>query len=349
MSTVTGSRQIIGFVFEDEGEFDQDPSEPTDDDLKDFGINETLDTQDRDQNSERLYKPYERIPNEFLEGGFDGSWSADFILTHGLWLPAVYGGPEVDGDTYTFSLSKNNLPRTLQIVEQIDYPDGEIEQTVYTGATTSDPDVDVSVGDPVDVSISGDYAREHTASTAEGEDLFFGDPETGIEEQPDTDVRPLHYGNAELHLDLDNDGEAEFQSLIQDASVSLNGNVELEDELGTRFAAAPSFLNFEADVSFTRLVNDDTKDDQKRLMYGGSASQEPNETLVDSEIDGELHIDAGIPDELNEFEISLNGTFPDSFSRNNIGSPEDVIEEDVDRFVREVDFVVTTDQYDPSV
>lgn len=348
MSTVTGGRQIFAYVYEDEGEFDQDPAEPADDDIKSFGIDETMDTQDRDQNTERLYKPFERITNEFLEGGFDGSWSADFILTNGKWLPSIYGEPEVSGDEHTFSLRKDTLPRSMQIIEQINYPDGEIEQTVYTGAPTADADVDVSVGDPVSVSLSGDYADEETASTAEGEDLFFGDALTGLDEQPDDGLRPVHYGNSELLFDLNNDGTADFQSLIQDVSVSINANVELEDELGTRFSVVPSFLNFEPDLSFTRLVSDDTKDDQKRLMYGDTASQTPQETLVESEVDGQVILDVGIPDELNEFVIELNGTFPDSFSRNNVGSPEDVLEEDVDRFVREVDVTVTTDEYDPS-
>jgi hypothetical protein len=149
-----------------------------------------------------------------------------------------------------------------------------------------------------------------------------------------------------LLLDLDDNGTATFQALIQDVSVTLAANTEMEDELGTRFSVARSYLNFEPDVSFTRLVNDETKDDQKSLMYGSTTAKEPQETLVDSEIDGEVVFDVGLANELNKYTFNLNGTFPDSFTRSNVASVEDVLEEEVDRFVKDVEVVVESDQYD---
>jgi len=348
-STVTGGDQIFAFVFEDADSFAQDPGNPTDTNFKTFGIDETMDTQDREQNPERLNRPGKRTTDEFLETNFDGSWSSDFILTNAHWLRMIYGDPTVSGtdsNTYTFDLNNGNTPRSAHLIEQINYDDGTTEQTVYIGCPATDADFDVSVEDTVGISISGDYVTEKTFSSADGDDMPYGDIVNGISQQPDEDVRPFHYGNSELLLDLDNSGTVDFQSLIQDVSVTLAANTEMEDELGTRFSVARSYLNFEPDVSFTRLVNDNDQDDQKALMYGSSTASEPQETLVDSEIDGEVSFDVGLSAELNKYTFNLSGTFPDSFTRSNVGSIEDVIEEEVDRFVKDVGVVVETDQYD---
>lgn len=345
MTTVTGGDQIYAFVFEDTDSFAQSPGDPTDTNFKTFGIDETMDTQDREQNPERLNRPGKRTTDEFLETNFDGSWSSDFILTNAHWLRMIYGDPNVNTNTYTFDLDNNNKPRSAHLIEQINYDDGTTEQTVYIGCPATDADIDVSVEDTVGVSISGDYVTEETFSTADGDTIPYGDASNGITDQPDEDVRPFHYGNSKLFLDLNNDGTADFQSLIQDVSVTLAANTEMEDELGTRFSVARSYLNFEPDVSFTRLVNDDTQDDQKALMYGSSTASEPQETLVDSEIDGKVEFDVGLSG-LNKYTFDMNGTFPDSFSRSNVGSIEDVVEEEVDRFVKDVNVTVETDQYD---
>ena len=343
--TATGAQANFLFIMEDDVTFNQHPEDdPPDDEgnWKVFGTDESFDSQDRDNNVDRLYRPFDRRAFEFLEGVFDGSWSTTFTLTNAWWLWTVYGEPDVDGDTYTFTHESGRSPRSMQIIEEINYPDGEVEQTIYTGAVVSSMDADVAVGDPFEISLDGAYATEHNRSTAEGESLIYGDPSDGIATQPDTNIRALHFANSELLTDIDGDGSVESRSLIQDVSLSHDGNVEMENEIGTRFAVAPSFLNFDFDVSFTRIVNTDEKTGDKRAMYGAPDVNTPQESLDDADVEGEVVVTPG-SGELYDYNVQLEGTFPDSFSRNNVADPESVIEEDIDRFVTEIDWVVETD------
>lgn len=359
MSVVTGAYTVWVYIWEDANQFNQAAGEPTDaTNWKIFGSQETMDTQDRDNNPERMYRPFDRAAEEILEQAFDGSWSADFTLTNTWWLQFAYGAPSTtavdesgDGTTdyweHTYTFDPRDPPKSAHLIEETHYPDGEVQQTIYRGCVASSIDADVSVEDVVGVSIDGAYALEETYSTADGDSLVYGDAASGIAEQPATQYRPLHFGNSYLRLDLDEDGTPEMKSLVQDASVSLEGNVELENELGTRFAAAPSYLNFEFDASYTGLVSVETKAEELKSAYGSQAVTQPQETMADADIDGELEFDAGLAGETNAVVFNLQGAFPDSFSRSNVGSPEDALEEDVDRMVANVETVVTSDQETP--
>lgn len=353
--TVTGSHQIFTYVWEDEGEYNQDPGDPVDDDFKAFGSAETMDTQDRANNPERMYRPFNRGADEIIEQAWEGSWGADFVMTNSWWLQFLYGEPTVTGLespwAHTYEFHPRSPPRSAHIIEETHYPNGNIEQTVYTGAVVASGDIDVSVEDTVGVSLSGAYAFEETFETDENDDLPYGDTEGGIEEaiggQPETEYRPLHFGNSYFRLDLDNDNTVEDKVLVQDVSLSLEGNVELENELGTRFPVIPSYLNFEFDVSYTNLVSVDTSTDEKYSSYGDLDVQEPQETLHDANIAGELEFDAGIPGVDNNILFELQDAFPDSFDRSNVGSPEDVIEENIDRMLTNAIVVVTSDKEEP--
>lgn len=352
MSVVTGAYTVWVYIWEDANQFNQPAGSPTDDgNWKIFGSQETMDTQDRDNNPERMYRPFDRAAEEILEQAFDGSWSADFTLTNTWWLQFAYGEPSVSGTavpyTHTYTFDPRDPPKSAHLIEETHYPDGEVQQTIYRGCVASSIDADVSVEDVVGISIDGAYALEETYSTADGDSLVYGDASTGIAEQPATAYRPLHFGNSYLRMDLDGDGTPEMKSLVQDASVSLEGNVELENELGTRFAAAPSYLNFEFDTSYTGLVSVETKTEELKSAYGSQAVTQPQETMADADIDGELEFDAGLDGETNGIVFNLQGAFPDSFSRSNVGSPEDALEEDVDRMVANVETVVTSDQAEP--
>jgi len=195
----------------------------------------------------------------------------------------------------------------------------------------SSVDVDVSTDDTVTVSLDGSFATEYTFSTGDGDTL----PYTSVSSQPDAQGRPLHFGNAVLNI-----GGSPL-GLVQDASISIEGNVQIENELGTRFGVAPSFLNLETDVSFTSIVNTDAKDDRKQDMYGNSSGNSPAETISNAEKDLTMVIDNGLGS-TPKFTFNLNKSLPDSFSRSNVGSPEDPIEEDIDRLVSEVTVSVDT-------
>ena len=346
MSTATGAHTILVYRWEDENEYNQDPAEVSDDVNKIFGAGETLDSQDRANNAERLYGPFSRATEVIIEQQFNGDWSVDFTLTNTWWLQFVFGEPEVSGTeppyTHEYTLDSRVPPKSAQIIEEIHYPDGAVHQTVYKGVVASSADIDVSVEDVVDGSLDGFYADEE----------FYDDPETDspygqIAEQPDTEYRPLHFGNSTLRMDTNDDGEVETKALVQDASVSFEGNVEETFELGTRFVAAPQYLAFEPDVDYTQIVGIEEKDEERRAVYGSVAATSPQETIQVGDIEGELDIQTGLQDEINAMTIGIIGAFPDDFSRSNVGDPEEALEDDVTRLARELEVTVESDMENP--
>lgn len=390
MSIATGANQLFVLVFEEPGEFNQPPNgslseygqEPalqqtTGDPVSDItrlpeffvlGTDETMDTQDRSQNVERMARPFDRSGEEVLEGSFDLSISSDFRYTNPQFFRLMFGDPTplddanqpANGIGYTFELDPRIPPRTFQLVEETHYSvngSEEIVQTVYTGCAISSVDVDVSTGDPVDVSLDGDAATEITRSTADGDSLLYGSPTEGLAtsstvtidteevplgaspsgEQPQTFFRPLHFGNSELQMDLNQDGTQELVRKVQSASFSLAGNTEMQEEIGTRFKVAPSFLQFEPEVSYTRLVERDNPDKLKRSeAYGydtkaGSFFDTPQESLTSAQLGAKLVLENRLSENTHRVTMNLLSSLPDSLSRSGVGDPSAQLEEDVDR------------------
>lgn len=346
MSTATGANTIWVYRWEDDDAYNQSPGDPSDSTNKTFGANLTADAADRSNNPERMWQPFSRTAETTIELQFDGSWGADWVLTNTYWLQFVFGQPSTSGSstpyTHTYDLGDGNPPRTAHLIEETHYPDGTAEQTVYTGAFTPSIDVEVSVEDTVQISCDGVYADEEYYSTASNS------PYGEIGSQPQIDYRPMHFGNSQLDLDVDGDGSAETRSLVQDASIGLEANAEGERELGTRFIAIPSFLQFEPDLSYTNLVSDTNKSEEQQAAYGDTASTSPEETMdAANDLEGDLIFESGAAGEDNKMTLNITGAFPDSYSRNNIGDPNEALEDDIDRIVRDIGPVVEDDNASP--
>ena len=349
MSASTGAHTIWAYVWEDDGEFNQAPGDPTDDVQKAFGANETVSSQDRSNNPERMMRPFQRYAAEIIETNFDGSWGADFVLANTWWLQFLYGQPTTSGTsapyTHTYSLDSGNPPRSAQLIEEVHHEDGTVEQSVYTGAVSAEPEISVSVQDTVGVSLSGVYADETTYDGNVESDSPFG----VIGSQPDLEYRPMHFGNSVLNFDLDDDGTAETLTLIQDASISMSGNLEPGYELGTRFMVIPQYLQFEPSVDYAKLVRGDNSPDERVQMYGSSAgtgTTSPQETMDGAAVDGSLVFNANTTTD-NKLTLDISGGFPESYSRSNVGDPTSALEEDVTRMVANVEAVVESDVEDP--
>jgi hypothetical protein len=344
--TSTGADTIWVYRWEDDDAFNQAPGDPSDTTDKTFGANVTADAFDRSQNPERIYKPFSRAADTILEAQFDGSWGTDHVLSNTWWLQFIFGAPTVEGTsapyTHTYELGNGNCPKTAHLIQETHHDSGEVTQTVYTGCFVSSIDVDVSTEDTVSVTLDGTYTDEEYYEDAANS------PYGEVGTQPDIQYRPMHFGNSLFKFDRDDDGTAETLALVQDASISLEGNVEGERELGTRLIAVPSFLQFEPDISYTHLVDANIQEDeQTSSAYGSTASTTIQETMNDAnDLAAELEFDAGTGTD-NKLTFETTGAFPDSYSRDNVGSPEDALEDDVDRLAQDVTAIVESDQQNP--
>ena len=351
MSVATGANTILVYRWEDDGAYAQDPGEVSDTENKVFGAGESLDSQDRANNAERLYGPGSRKTEYILEAQFEGDWSTEFTFSNTWWFQFIFGKPSstsiVDDTgtppeyTHTYNTDPTNPPRSAQIIEEIQYPDGTVHQTIYKGVVATSADVEASTEDTATVSLDGFYADEE----------FYEDPTNGpigkIGTQPETEYRPLHFGNAELLMDLEGSGSVTSKALVQDATVSMEANAEQTYELGTRFTVAPQFLAFEPELDYTALVNADNKDEERRASYGSVTATSPQETIISDDIEGRFDLINALDDENSSAKIKTLGTFPDDFSRANVGDPEEAIEDDVTRPARDIEVTVTADVQTP--
>lgn len=350
----SGQHTIWAYVYEDENTFNQDPGAPTDTTYKNFGINETMSSNDRSNNPERMFRPFRRTAEQIIESGYQGSWGADFNLTNTWWLPLIYGSPSTSGSskpfTHTYDLAPRDPPRTIHLISETHWPNGDISQTVYTGVTAGSASVDVAVNDIVQCSISGAYAFEHNYEDVANSPVGKLSSDPAVKgDQPGTDYRTLHFGNSTFKADLDGNGTQDVQSLVQDASLSLEANAELRQELGTRFAVAPQYLAFEPDVSYTKLTDDSQKFDEQRSAYGatlGANDATPVGTMDGADIAATLKY-VSAANKTNELAMNIEGAFPADFSRNNIGDPQAALEDNISRMVTDIQAVVQSDQSEP--
>lgn len=345
MVVITGKDTSLVYLWEDH--FDQDPDAVTDDitmDMFTFGANVTLGTNEGANNAERQFRPGSRQAEYILEQQFDGSWSVDFTLTNPWFLRSMFGTPtsEPDNDTepteyeHTFD---GQFPHSLQLVEQVEHEDGRIDHRIYTGCIVSSVDVDVDVEGVAEISVDGAYADELLVTDVNNEE----EAPYSEYDQPGTDHRPYHFGNAKMFIDREGDADPETTTMerrIQDASLSMEGNVDIIYELGSRIGADFSPKALEPDLSYTRLLEpEDTQD--IRDMYGGESLDSPADpTMGESDVEVQLQFDNAqtVDDEVDKNIITFvcEGGLVDSYSRNNVGDPESDIEADVDRLISRV-------------
>lgn len=307
-----------------------------------FGAGVTLGTNEGSNNAERVFRPGSRQAQYVLESQFDGSWSVDFVLTHPWFLKGFFGDPTtVDGRTDDGTTTGNvvtyehtfdgKFPDTMMLTEQIDRPGGKVDQRVLTGCVVSSVEISVDVEGQAEVSMDGAYATETLY-----QDVANNGPFSAID-QPTTTRRPLHFGQAKMYRD------GATEALVQDASLSLEGNVDMVYELGSRIAADFSPKAIEPDLSYTRLVDPGNFKDRKS-MYGNEgdganisspAQRRMGEDGIAVELtfnnDGDPQDDTDQP--VNKVNWIAEGGLTDSLSKNNVGDPESEIELDVDRIV----------------
>ena len=339
---ITGSDQIWAYRWEDDGAYAQSPGEPSDTTWKAFGSSESVSEPDIDNNTEANYRPFSRTPERYKEMQFSGEWGTDYSLTNPWWLQFVFGEPSTTevtaGEEYEHVFEEGqSVPKSAQILEETHHPDGTVSHDVYVGCIVNSADFDTSVENPVEVSLSGPYARSYTYENASD-----NSPISPLGSQPPSEYRELNQAESDLYMALDA-SEPERQGYIQDASFTFNMNAEVEYEIGTRFPTLTSFLNIEPEISYTARWTSDADQSRRKSVYGSQSANAPSETLSDDDaIAGELRFDAG-PTNL-QYKIEFTEGFPSDTSRPNTADPESAVDEEVTRNVTGLTITVTADQ-----
>jgi hypothetical protein len=304
-----------GYLWEESGGSPAFNTDSTDDsDFKPFGADATITTLEGSNNAVRVFQPGSREAERIIEQEFEGSWTSEFTLTNPWFLRGVIDYDVSTGSPYNFN---GDIPYSMQIVNPLERIDKE---RVIGGAVVVSCDISVSAPGQVEVTLEGAYADEEVVDTS-------------IRDQPPIENRPLHFGQATVNRD----GSA--QSLLQDASLSIENNTDLIYELGIRKAVDYSPKQRIVDVDYTGIM--DTTDEVKR-MYGASASVQ---SKVENTADIQFVFDNGEASGSgqNRLTVNINQALADSYSPTGLGDPEADLEEELSEMGATVDAVAETD------
>lgn len=282
-----GHDALLAYVFEDNGFRES----PTDDDKKPFGYNASLTTNEGSNNAVRLFSPEDSSAKEIIEQNFDGTVTVEFDLTNPWFMRAVIAPSTASGTAPTTHTFDGEAMDSVKLFEGNDKTGTytEIEGVVFQTATfTANEDGTTTV------SLSGAYAKKN-------------DDGTSFTQPPLQFPRALSGHNADL-----NRGGTRL-GFVQDATVTINRNVDMVDELGTRFAVDYSPKQFNVTLDYTRIVTDDS---DRQRAYGGASSLQDT---VTNTADFVLEWSVGSGSDLNTQRLELDDVFPDAESRTGVG------------------------------
>ncbi len=293
MPSLAGHRARLSYLWEDNGF----ASPPDDTDQKPFGADATLDTLQGSNNAVEVFQPNTREATEIIEQQFQGSWSISFTLTNPWWLAAVISTASTSGSSEPYTHTYDgDIPTTMQLVQGTEQVGSE---RILKGCVVTSAEISTQVGGMVEISLDGAYADEELIEGA------------SLVEQPVIQYRPLHFGHATM-----SDGDSTY-SLVQNVSVSIENNIDLIQEIGTRTAVDYSPKIRSTSLSWSDITEDD---DELKDMYGGNTSvQETVENTSDVSI---LFDNRKTGADKNTLQVDLEGVFSNEYGRSGIGDPE---------------------------
>lgn len=303
-----------------------------------FGSNATMDTLEGSHQAARVFEPDSREAAQIIEQLFDGSFTVSFELTNGWWIRAVIS--DIDDESpsgsgpYTYSFNNHaggntkadQYPNSMEIrraVTKSGYS-GDTNRNL-TGAVVSNAEVSVSVGGNVTVTLTGAYADDEKDGTNDS--------------QPAVDERTFTFAKGEVITDQD--GTPTTVNRVQDVSFTIENNVEMVGEIGTR---TPVDFNPGArnpSVDYTKIAEGDT---ELTRFYGGSSA-----TSVNTQIENDYVIRLVFDNEKsgtdeNRLEFDFEGSFPDSYGESGVGDPQTLLEHNMEELSTSVTANYTTDE-----
>ncbi|MFB6284579.1 MAG: phage tail tube protein [Halobacteria archaeon] len=301
MSAAAGHDVRLSYLWEDDGSGNPDfaTGSPSDSDNKPFGSDASLKTHEGANNAIEVFDPNSREAREVIERNFEGSWSVEWILTNPWILRAAIdnnvSSSGTDPTTHTYS---GEVPYSMRLVvgnEQTGH------ERILKGCVLSSISFSADVGGMVKVSADGAYADEKLNQNVT------------LTSQPSINERPMTFAQAQV------DRAGSTLSLIQNAQVQIQNNIDLLNELGTRTPVDYSPKQRTATISYGDIVEDDA---ELTRMYGDSAATAP-EPKVDNSKKIEFIFDNGKSGaSKNLLNLTLKNCIPDSYSRSGQGDPE---------------------------
>lgn len=323
MPVTAGHDQRVSYVWEDDSSGNPNfAGTPTDTDNKPFGSDASASTLEGSNNAVRAFNPNSREAREIIERQFRGSWSVSFTLTNPWWLRgALHNGVATSGTAAPYSHSfDGDVPYSMQIVVG---NEATGDERTLKGCVVASASISISTGGAVEVSLDGAYADEVIGTPA------------SLAAQPSINERPMHFAQATVQRP-----SGTTLSLVQEVTLSIENNIDLVGELGTRFAVDYSPKVRAVDIQYGDIVEDST---ETKRMYGDSAATSPqekvtNQTTIDVVVDNGETGSAK-----NSLTFSLTGAAPDTYGRSGTGDPEADVEGQLNELVAGVSATAEND------
>jgi hypothetical protein len=286
-------------LYDHEPSFDSAPSSPS---PKVFGSNVTMDTFEGSHEAVRIFNA-ERDAADIIEQIFDGAWSVTGELSEPpWWLGTVWGSPvstEITSPTYEhdYSLDSGGDPRSIRIYAPTE---GFSNYEYLPGCVASTLTIDQSVPGNPEFTLSGAYAREPQ------------DDNTVDLTVPDLSERTFNNRKASLTVGGDTVG------IVQNATLTVETNTDLINELGTGHAVDFSPKVFAPSIDYEKIVATDQTVDLLSRFKGRT------------QVGVDFQYDNGEPSgEQYEVQFALSQVFPSDWSETGRNDPEADLMEDL--------------------
>jgi len=326
MPAPTGAHTTLWYYWEEDSNGDPDFAAGTstdDSDEKPFGGNATLNQFEGSNNAVDIFEPNSREMAQLIAQHFDGAFTVDFEWTNPWWLRGLIsdhdGGTDNGDGTYTYVFN-GDVPYPMVLCAGYDDratgTSGQQDERYLEGCVVQSATVDVSTEGTAGVSLTGAYVNEDYQS------------DVSLTAQPSLNHDVMTFAEALLHLD------GSSLSLVQDASVEINNNTDIIRELGTRIGVDYSPKARIPSVDYTKIREDNT---EIADMYGDSAASAVQQD-VDTSKDMKFEVDNGesAGSGQNQAQFDLGGSFPESVGTDNLGDPQEDLQESINRRLQTV-------------
>lgn len=319
MPAPTGAHTTLWYYWEEDSSGNPDfgvGSGTEDDDEKPFGGDASLSQFEGGNNAVDIFEPNSREMAQLIAQHFDGAFTVDYEWTNPWWIKSVISDPstEDNGDgTYTHTFD-GDVPFPMVICAGYDErATGEDQQDerYLEGSVVQQATIDTSVEGTADVSLSGAYVNEDYQE------------DVSLTDQPSLNFDAMTFADAMLHLD------GSMISLVQDASVEIQNNTDIIRELGTRVGVDYSPKARVPTVDYTKIREENTEVED---MYGEEAATSVQQNVETSK-DMKFEVDNGASSGsgMSQAQFDMGGSFPDTMSTENLGDPQEDLQESINR------------------